>query len=184
MRYWMDTEFIDDGKTIDLISIGIVCEDGRELYLQSTELDPRNASPWVKDNVLAKLTMCPHTDLVRDGVPGLYRTDRAYHAKQGGRCTFTSSEGTCGYVPECSWRTREQMKYDIQTFFNPSDDIELWGYYSAYDYVAFTQLFGSIMDLPQGWPRYMRDLQQVIDEREVVDADLPEQPVNQHQRFG
>jgi hypothetical protein len=30
MRYWLDTEFIEDGKTIDLISIGIVAEDGRE----------------------------------------------------------------------------------------------------------------------------------------------------------
>ncbi len=39
MRYWYDTEFIEDGKTIDLISIGIVAEDGRELYLQSVEFD-------------------------------------------------------------------------------------------------------------------------------------------------
>ncbi len=31
MRYFLDTEFYEDGKTIDLISIGIVAEDGREL---------------------------------------------------------------------------------------------------------------------------------------------------------
>lgn len=29
MKYWLDTEFIEDGKTIDLVSIGIVSEDGR-----------------------------------------------------------------------------------------------------------------------------------------------------------
>lgn len=32
MRYFFDTEFYEDGKTIDLVSIGIVAEDGRELY--------------------------------------------------------------------------------------------------------------------------------------------------------
>ena len=37
MRYFLDTEFIEDGKTIDLLSIGIVAEDGRELYLQNVE---------------------------------------------------------------------------------------------------------------------------------------------------
>jgi hypothetical protein len=29
MKYYYDTEFIEDGRTIDLISIGIVAEDGR-----------------------------------------------------------------------------------------------------------------------------------------------------------
>ena len=30
MKYWMDTEFIERPYTIDLISIGLVAEDGRE----------------------------------------------------------------------------------------------------------------------------------------------------------
>ena len=30
MRYFYDTEFIDDGRTIELISIGIAAEDGRD----------------------------------------------------------------------------------------------------------------------------------------------------------
>lgn len=55
MRYWFDTEFIEDGKTIDLISIGIVCEDGRERYYESAECDLSRASPWVKENVLPHL---------------------------------------------------------------------------------------------------------------------------------
>ena len=38
-RFFIDTEFVEDGKTIDLISIGIVCEDGREFYAVSTEFD-------------------------------------------------------------------------------------------------------------------------------------------------
>lgn len=43
MRYFYDTEFIDDGRTIELISIGMVSEDGREYYAVSTAFDPQQA---------------------------------------------------------------------------------------------------------------------------------------------
>ncbi len=55
MRYFYDTEFIEDGRTIDLVSIGVVCADGREYYAVSTEFDPERAGPWVRANVLPKL---------------------------------------------------------------------------------------------------------------------------------
>ena len=55
MKYFYDTEFIEDGKTIDLISIGIVAEDGREYYAISKEFKARKADQWVKDNVLTHL---------------------------------------------------------------------------------------------------------------------------------
>ena len=52
MRFWFDTEFIEDGHTIDLISIGVVAEDGRGFYAESSECDLSRANPWVKENVL------------------------------------------------------------------------------------------------------------------------------------
>ncbi len=55
MRYFYDTEFIEDGRTIELISIGVVAEDGREYYGVSTEFDPDRAGPWVRTHVLPKL---------------------------------------------------------------------------------------------------------------------------------
>ena len=55
MRFFYDTEFVETGLIIDLVSIGVVAEDGRELYAVSTEFDPAPAIPWVRDNVLAKL---------------------------------------------------------------------------------------------------------------------------------
>jgi hypothetical protein len=55
MRVFFDTEFIEDGKTIDLISIGLVREDGQELYLVSSEFDESKASLWVRENVLAHI---------------------------------------------------------------------------------------------------------------------------------
>ncbi|KXP14593.1 polyadenylate-specific 3'-exoribonuclease AS [Tsukamurella pseudospumae] len=55
MRYFYDLEFIEDGRVIDLVSIGIVGEDGREFYAVSTEFDPERAGSWVRANVLPKL---------------------------------------------------------------------------------------------------------------------------------
>ena len=55
VRYFYDTEFIDNGRTIELISIGVVGEDGREYYAVSTEFNPQQAGRWVRTHVLPKL---------------------------------------------------------------------------------------------------------------------------------
>lgn len=55
MKIWFDTEFIEDGKTIDLISIGMVREDGATLYYEPRECRRDLASDWVKENVLPHL---------------------------------------------------------------------------------------------------------------------------------
>jgi hypothetical protein len=55
LRYFYDTEFIEDGRTIELISIGVAAEDGREYYAVSTEFDPDTAGSWVRSHVLPKL---------------------------------------------------------------------------------------------------------------------------------
>lgn len=54
-RYFYDCEFIEDGRVIDLVSIGMVDERGREFYAVSTEFDATHALPWVRRNVLDKL---------------------------------------------------------------------------------------------------------------------------------
>jgi hypothetical protein len=55
VRFFYDCEFIEDGLTIDLVSIGVVDEEGREFYAVSTEFDPDRAGPWVRQNVLNQL---------------------------------------------------------------------------------------------------------------------------------
>lgn len=52
MVYWLDTEFIENGGEIHLLSIGIVAEDGLSFYAVHKDCDISKASPWVKDNVL------------------------------------------------------------------------------------------------------------------------------------
>jgi hypothetical protein len=55
MRFWFDTEFIEDGHTIELISIGIVAEDGREFYAESADCDLSRGGEWIQENVVPHL---------------------------------------------------------------------------------------------------------------------------------
>jgi hypothetical protein len=52
MRFWFDTEFYEDGKTIELISIGVVSQDGREYYAETPGSDRlAHQHPWLRENV-------------------------------------------------------------------------------------------------------------------------------------
>ncbi len=169
-RYFYDCEFIDDGETIDLISIGFVAEDGRELYMQSTEFYPQKASQWVQGNVIPRLVPCPRFPLALQMV--IHST---------GQCLFEEpGKGIAGAYAECPWRTREQIKrellafLDIEAYGKP----ELWGYYSAYDHIAFCQLFGTMMDLPKGFPMLTYDLRQWLDMKGMADVYRPDDSVH------
>lgn len=57
MQYFLDTEFLEDGSTIEPISIGICAEDGREFYVEfDFDEDRVNSSNWLSVNVLPHLT--------------------------------------------------------------------------------------------------------------------------------
>ncbi len=55
MKYWIDTEFIFQPFTIDLVSIGLVAEDGREFYAENSGVDWSKASPWTLEHVRPQL---------------------------------------------------------------------------------------------------------------------------------
>lgn len=58
-RFFIDTEFAETGgsshPTIDLISIGLVSDDDREYYAESSEFSLSNCNGWVIENVLPRL---------------------------------------------------------------------------------------------------------------------------------
>ncbi len=155
MKYFYDTEFIEDGKTIDLISIGIVAEDGREYYAQAVECDFTKANEWVIDNVLVHLQKCPQN------------WQKIQH--QTGRCRN-----------DCPFDLRRHIANVLRNFCNPEvyGKPEFWGYYSAYDHVALCQLFGKMIDLPKGFPMYTRDIKQLCDS--YGNPKLPEQGKGEH----
>lgn len=151
MKYFYDTELIEDGKTIDLISIGVVSEDGREFYAQSLEFNAANANAWVRENVFPYLSHVEHPSQIQ-------------------------WKFNCG-SPKCPWMSRNQIQRELLSFIG-EDTPEFWGYYSAYDHVALCQLFGKMIDLPKGWPMYTRDLKQWCDA--LGNPKLPEQGKGEH----
>jgi len=56
MRTFFDCEFIEDGRTIELLSIGAIRDDGLTYYAEIAETDRTRADDWVKENVLPHLT--------------------------------------------------------------------------------------------------------------------------------
>jgi 3'-5' exoribonuclease-like protein len=187
MRYFLDSEFSDTGRTIDLISIGIVSEDGRELYLQSCEFYTATVSPWVEEHVLPQLSLCPH---IHNSNPSA--TADLFSHRTHGQCTF-SEPAQCitglrgvkitgghliGAHAACFWRTHEQIRNEVRAFL--TDPTELWGWYAAYDFVALCQLFGTMMDLPTDWPHHIKEFQQIVDDRSISDDDLPKQEDGLH----
>lgn len=63
MKFFIDTEFIETKDSIELVSIGIVSEDGRGIYKVSNEFDESKADDWVKENVLDKIRGIKGTSL-------------------------------------------------------------------------------------------------------------------------
>lgn len=154
MRYWFDTEFIEDGKTIELVSIGIVAEDGREFYAEVAGVDYSRATDWVKQNVIRHLwSQKPDK---REGNIWI---------RDGGRGGLLS---------------RQHIAGEIVTFCDPEQygKPEFWGYYADYDWVVLCQLFGRMMDLPNNWPMYCRDIKQECDR--IGNPRLPEQGKDEH----
>ena len=54
-RFFYDCEFIEKPGSIEMLSIGVIGEDGKYLYAINHHADISGASKWVWDNVLAKL---------------------------------------------------------------------------------------------------------------------------------
>lgn len=59
----------------------------------------------------------------------------------------------------------------------PGEEVEFWGYCSAYDWVVLCQLYGRLVDLPKGFPNYCNDLKQLLFQLgESALPSLPEKP--------
>lgn len=122
MRYYHDWEFYEDGKTIHPVSVGIVAEDDRELYLEfDFDWSRVPAGHFLWENVYPHLQYDDAPDH-----PGIQNQVRRFITQNG-------------------------------TEF----DNELWGYYSSYDHVCLAQLFGRMVDMPEGVPWYTQDIQQL-----------------------
>jgi hypothetical protein len=69
VRVWFDTEFIDTGKEIHLLSIGLVRADGMTYYAEPDNAPKELACDWVMKNVMPYLSgITKPRDVIRDEI--------------------------------------------------------------------------------------------------------------------
>lgn len=80
----------------------------------------------------------------------------------------------------CPWKDRDRLADEIRHFIDAGGkEPELWAWCASYDFVVLCQIFGGMLSLPEGWPHYVRDFQQILDDRGVTDDELDELPIQQ-----
>jgi hypothetical protein len=122
-KFYLDTELIDDGITIQLISIGIVNETDDDYYYAVNRDAPWQRiarSRWLIDNV----------------VPSLPRIggDRKFYVSRKNPLAID--------LDHPSVRSRALIAHEVRDFLlSGAGEPELWAWYGAYDHVALCQLW-------------------------------------------
>jgi hypothetical protein len=157
-----DLEFLEDGHTIELISIGMVCDDGREYYAVSSDMPVERIlnHQWLKANVW------PHLPLRG------YKPPPQINALQ-------QSDGALDMTD-----TRVKPKWvianEVRDFLQTIPGLELWANYGAYDHVALAQLWGPMIALPPSVPMFTNDIQQEARRLGIPWDVLPKQDGAEH----
>lgn len=154
--YCYDLEFLEDGRTIELISIGIVSETGREYYAVNLDLPVKRIRKhqWLMENVVPSLPK-PAGDW-NNHMPRRWLFDYNNHAV----------------------KHRDRIAEEVRAFLLAEGKPELWADYGAYDHVALCQLWGPMINLPAGLPMFTHDIEQAIEA--VPGFVKPEQAEGQH----
>lgn len=193
------TFFSKKKPTIDLISIGIVSEDSREYYAISKDFnlkeawnrwqqrtgegDRNNIEPrlyWLRDNVLKPI----YKELLKKenncNVKGNYmfgfnlpvvKYNFTYKnfkklIDKYGKTNKQIAEEIKVFCTEDILSIEKAKYYEVQ-----HKPCKFYAYYADYDWVVFCWLFGKMIDLPNGFSMYCRDLKQMLDEKEMARQD-------------
>lgn len=149
MKIFYDCEFLETGRTIDLISIGMVTETGHEYYAVNSDA-PWNeikASDWLVRNVVPSLPLTSRTSLDRY---------LAHPSNSYPKPLFDIHLDTRDTRVKPHW----VIANEVRDFIHGVPDPELWAWYGAYDHVCLAQLWGRMIDLPEGVPMWTNDLKQ------------------------
>lgn len=200
MKYFIDTEFHEHfcrgwfrrpTPTIDLISIGIVDEDGRSFYAISKEFDVKAAweDKWLRENVLKPIYCDLRANIssyekTHHWCPDFIFEDVRDLVKRFGSTRLEIATGIVSFInPHVNFEKGNyydvllndpeyRAKHNTHSFPPDSNGPlymwrnrpEFYAYYASYDWVVFCWLFGRMVLLPKGFPMYCRDLKQMLDD--------------------
>jgi hypothetical protein len=173
VKIFYDTEFLENGHTIDPISIGMVREDGKELYCVVNDVLTMQWAvqrPWLRANVVPSLPVKTF-----DHELGLMvaedRFGRSYEF--GNMWEWDTAHPDYPCVMD-----RRQVLRKVREFVLTTPKPELWAWYGAYDHVVLAQLFGTMAQLPEAFPMITCDLKQ--EAMRLGNPPLPKQAAGKH----
>jgi hypothetical protein len=177
MKYFLDTEFIEYPGIIDLISIGLVSEDNRHYYAINKDCNFKKANDWVRQNVLA--TLPPYNPMPTECSPSTWEASKAWKSREDIKIELSDFMGVTydfdPYIRE-GWMGlydvvfRRKVIYENFRLKIHVKSPEIWGEWCSYDWVCFAQLFGTMSDLPQGFPMRCRDIIQLAEDQLGIPA--------------
>lgn len=201
VRYFYDTEFIDNGHTIDLVSIGIVAvpnwaleatnvdtdiefkflhSQARTYYAVNADvdLDALKSNDWLVRNVL------PHLPLTRRDRLDEYLTYIPTDPPPPSALDPVALDRTATEVKP-HWVIANEVRDFLLAPVADAEvaeavEIELWADYGAYDHVALAQLWGPMIALPPGVPMFTNDLQQLARAVGMADYKPDQAPEDAH----
>lgn len=151
-KVFLDTEFIDTGRIIKPISIALVAETGAEYYAVFADADLRQLAghAWLNANVAPQLPVRP--------IAGGWTWNPLHR------------EST-------AVKPRTTIAQEIVAFFTALTKPQLWAYFSPFDTIVLTQLYGPLNELPNAIPAFTHDLMQ---EAERTGIPTPRQKAGTH----
>lgn len=175
MRYFYDCEFLVDGRTIDLISIGILAEDGRTYYAVSDECGYDSRSwphRWFNPQGSLEKRIRRNEWLMANVIPSLPQPagDWNLHMPKSWLFNYLAHEV----------KSPQRIAEEVADFLLADGTPELWADYGAYDHVVLCRLWGGMADLPGGLPMFTCDIQQEAARLGIAWDQLPQQETGLH----
>ncbi|ACX71136.1 hypothetical protein pZL12.59c [Streptomyces phage ZL12] len=170
-----DLEFLEDGRTIELISIGMVSDDGREYYAVNADLAGQTWRGWVVpfSGWRLRRRIRKHTWLMENVVPHLPQPHGDWRLHMPKSWLFNYRDSAV--------KPPDEIADEVMDFIRASgSDVELWANYGAYDHVCLAQMWGRMIDLPEGVPMFTHDIQQEARRLGFGWGDLPKQESGEH----
>lgn len=121
MKIFFDTEFEGLYKNANLISIGLIDENGKQLYIENDDIIPEYQSEWIKDNVLPNTVNYGDINILE----------------------------ICDNLTDYFVGRDYQICNKLTEFFKQYDYVELVSDVCHYDMVQLIDIFGDAFSLPE-----------------------------------
>jgi hypothetical protein len=153
-----DFEFLEDGRTIEPISLGMVIPTlERELYIVFNDFDTRRVARhnWLMDNVMTSIA---HDKFVVSDFEGHPMVRDIYITEPG---AMSKTEARVAI---------DEFLVDVWPKF--------WNWYGAYDHVALGQVYGPMIEWPDKFPMFSNDIKMLCNL--AGNPEMPKQPSGLH----